>query len=75
MKKEKSKVKKGAFTLIVLDGVVAQGRQGLRFRGAHVDESCVERVQAAVRLRGECSRHGAWHLTQLSPKPQLADFC
>ena len=35
----------------MLDGVVAQGRQGLEFRGAQVDEACVERVQAAVRRR------------------------
>ena len=35
----------------MLDGVVAQGRQGLVFRGAEVDEACVERVQAAVRQR------------------------
>ena len=37
--------------LCMLDGVVAQGRQGLAFRGAQVDEACVERVQAAVRQR------------------------
>ena len=37
--------------LCMLDGVVAQGRQGLAFRGAEVDEACVERVQAAVRQR------------------------
>ncbi len=37
--------------LCMLDGVVAQGRQGLVFRGARVDEACVERVQAAVRQR------------------------
>ena len=37
--------------LCMLDGVVAQGRQGLEFRGAQVDEACVERVQAAVRRR------------------------
>ena len=35
----------------MLDGVVAQGRQGLAFRGAQVDEACVERVQTAVRQR------------------------
>ena len=35
----------------MLDGVVAQGRQGLAFRGAQVDEACVERVQARVRQR------------------------
>ena len=35
----------------MLDGVVAQGRQGLVFRGAQVDEACVQRVQAAVRQR------------------------
>ena len=35
----------------MLDGVVAQGRQGLVFCGARVDEACVERVQAAVRQR------------------------
>ena len=29
----------------------AQGRQGLVFRGARVDEECVERVRAAVRQR------------------------
>ena len=28
----------------VLDGVVAQGRSGLVFRGAQVDEACVKRV-------------------------------
>ena len=28
----------------MLDGVVAQGRQGLAFRGAQVDEASVERV-------------------------------
>ena len=27
------------------------GRQGLAFRGAQVDEACVERVQALVRQR------------------------
>ena len=32
--------------LCMLDGVVAPGRQGLVFRGAQVDEVCVERVQA-----------------------------
>ncbi len=37
--------------LCVLDGVVAQGRQGLAFRGAQVDEACVERVQGLVRQR------------------------
>ena len=31
--------------LCMLDGVVAQGRQGLAFRGAQVDEACVQRVQ------------------------------
>ncbi len=35
----------------MLDGVVAQGRQGLAFRGAQVDEACVQRVQAEVRQR------------------------
>ena len=35
----------------MLDGVVAQGRQGLAFCGAQVDEACVERVQALVRQR------------------------
>ncbi len=30
---------------------MAQGRQGLVFRRAEVDEACVERVQAAVRQR------------------------
>ena len=34
--------------LCMLDGVVAQGRQGLVFRRAEVDEACVERVQAAA---------------------------
>ena len=37
--------------LCMLDGVVAQGRQGLVFRGAQVDEACVQRVQAEVRQR------------------------
>ena len=37
--------------MCMLDGVVAQGRQGLVFRRAEVDEACVERVQAAVRQR------------------------
>ena len=37
--------------LCVLDGVVAQGRPGLVFRGAPVDEACAERVQVAVRQR------------------------
>ena len=37
--------------LCMLDGVVAQGRQGLAFRGAQVDEACVRRVQAAVQQR------------------------
>ncbi len=36
-------------TAIPLDGVVAPGRQELVFRGAGVDEACVERVQAPVR--------------------------
>ena len=35
----------------IREGVVAQGRQGLAFRRAEVDEPCVERVQAAVRQR------------------------
>ena len=35
--------------MCMLDGVVAQGRQGPVFRRAEVDEACVERVQAAVR--------------------------
>ncbi len=35
----------------MLDGLVAQGRQGLVFRGEGVDEACVERVAAAVRRR------------------------
>ena len=30
----------------MLDGVVAQGRQGLAFRGAQVDEACVDRALA-----------------------------
>ncbi len=34
--------------LCMLDGVVAQGRQGLVFRRAEVDEACVERVQPAA---------------------------
>ncbi len=37
--------------LCMLDGVVAQGWQGLAFRRAEVDEACVERVQAALRQR------------------------
>ena len=37
--------------LCMLDGVVAQGRQGLVFGGARVDEACAERAQAAVRQR------------------------
>ncbi len=36
--------------LFVLDGVLEQGRSGLVFRGAQVDEACAERVQAATRL-------------------------
>ena len=32
-------------------GAGAQGRQGLVFRRAEVDEACVERVQTAVRQR------------------------
>ena len=35
--------------LCLLVGVVAQGRWGLEFRGAQVDEACAERVQALVR--------------------------
>ena len=35
----------------MLDGVVVPGRQGLAFRGAQVDEACVERVQGLVRQR------------------------
>ena len=35
----------------MLDGVVAPGRRGLAFRGAQVDEACVERVQGLVRQR------------------------
>ncbi len=31
--------------LCMLDGAVAQGRQGLEFRRARVEEACVERVQ------------------------------
>ena len=37
--------------LCMLAGVVVPGRQGLAFRGAQVDEACVERVQALVRQR------------------------
>ncbi len=37
--------------LCMLDGVVVPGRQGLAFRGAQVDEACVERMQALVRKR------------------------
>ena len=37
--------------LCLLDGVVVPVRQGLAFRGAQVDESCVERVQGPVRQR------------------------
>ena len=37
--------------LCVLDGVVAQGQSGLVFRGAQVDEACVERVRMQSRLR------------------------
>ena len=46
--------------LVMLDGVVAQGRQGLVFRRVRVDKACVERVQAAVRQRalGLCERRG-----------------
>ena len=32
--------------LFILDWVVAPGRHGLAFRGAQVDEACVERAQA-----------------------------
>ena len=35
----------------MLVGVVGPGRQGLAFRGAQVDEACVERVQGLVRQR------------------------
>ncbi len=37
--------------LCMLDGVAPPGRQGLAFRGAQVDEACVERMQALVRKR------------------------
>ena len=37
--------------LCALDGVVARGRSGLVFRGAQVDEACVERVQMQSRSR------------------------
>ena len=37
--------------LCMLAGVVVPGRQGLAFRGAQVDEACVERVQGLVRQR------------------------
>ena len=37
--------------MCALDGVVAQWRWGLEFRGAQVDEACAERVQALVRQR------------------------
>ena len=40
-----------AITFDPMDGVVAQGRQGLAFRGAEVNEACVQRVQTAVRQR------------------------
>ena len=38
--------------LCVLDGVVAQGRWGLEFRGAQVDEACAERVLELFERRG-----------------------
>ena len=37
--------------LCVLDGVVAQGRWGLEFRGAQVDEACAEQVPLQSRSR------------------------
>ena len=37
--------------LCVLDGVGAQGRSGLVFRGAQVDEACVQRVRMQSRSR------------------------
>ena len=44
--------------LCMLDGVVAQGRQGLVFRGARVDEACVERSTVYRRRRTERSGVG-----------------
>ena len=38
--------------LCVLAGVVAQGRWGLEFRGAQVDEACAERVMELFERRG-----------------------
>ena len=37
--------------LCVLDGVVAQGRLELLFRGPQVDEACVQRVRMRSRSR------------------------
>ena len=44
--------------LCMLDGVVAQGRQELVFRGARVDEACVERSTVYRRRRTERSGVG-----------------
>ena len=35
--------------LCIPNGVFAQGRQGLVFRGAQMDEACAQRVEAKVR--------------------------
>ncbi len=41
----------GLIVGVMLAGVMAQGRHGMVFRGARVDEAFVERVQAALRQR------------------------
>ncbi len=43
----------------IRDGVVAQGRQGLVFRGARVDEACVQRAAVYQRRQLNLTAAGA----------------
>jgi hypothetical protein len=45
--------------LCMLDGVVAQGRQGLVFRGAVADEACVQRAAVYQRRQLNLTAAGA----------------
>jgi hypothetical protein len=47
------------FHLCMLDGVVAQGRQGLVFRGAVADEACVQRAAVYQRRQLNLTAAGA----------------
>ncbi len=59
--------------LSMLDGVVAQGRQGLVFRRARVDEACVHHAAVYVRRRPE--RSAAYQVVRQNLEPWLARRC